>query len=155
MTANSRTPRLGSHHAPSLDAELLVALRRSAAALDHALNDVLKPWELTATQYNVLRILRGAGAAGLCGREVGERMIARVPDVPRMLERMAEAGLVSRERDPADRRHTTARITAKGLRLLDEIAPTLGGLHRRAVRGLTREQMAALKQGLESIRQQV
>lgn len=127
-------------------------LRRAAAAMDHALNDALKPWSLTATQYNVLRILRGAGSNGLCGREVGERMIARVPDVPRMLERMAEAGLIGREQDPDDRRHTTARITPKGLRLLDELEPTISALHRRAVRGVDRAQLRALVGVLEAVR---
>ena len=70
------------------------------------------------TQYNVLRILRGAGARGLCGREVGERLISRVPDVSRLLDRMAEMGLLAKERDAADRRHVTARITPKGRRVL-------------------------------------
>lgn len=139
----------------SPEAEALVALRRTAAALDHAINDALKPWNLTATQYNVLRILRGAEPDGLCGREVGERMIARVPDVPRMLERMADARLVSRKRDPDDGRQTTARITAQGLRLLDEIEPALGALHRRALRGVGGAPLKTLTTMLEVVRTQL
>jgi len=144
MTSNRTARGTQGARGLSAEAEAVVALRRTAAALDHALSDVLKPSGLTATQYNVLRILRGAGAQGLCGREVGERMIASVPDVPRMLERMAEAGLVAREADPRDRRHTTARITAKGLKLLDALAPAIGGLHRRMMHGVDHEQLRTL-----------
>ncbi len=154
MTTRVREAMRPSRPFPSLEAEVLVALRRTAAALDHAINDALKPWRLTGTQYNVLRILRGAGGEGLCGREVGDRMIAHVPDVPRMLERMADAGLVRRERDETDRRHTTARITAQGLRLLEEIDPALTALHRRAVRGVGREALRAFANTLDVIRQQ-
>ncbi len=77
------------------------------------------------TQYNVLRILRGAGSGGLCGREVAERMVSRVPDISRLLDRMEEMQLIERERDPADRRHVTARISAKGQKVLKQSTPEL------------------------------
>ena len=101
--------------------EALVSILRTAAVLEYEINEALKPFDLTSTQYNVLRILRGAEPDGLCGREVGERLITPLPDVPRLLDRMTEAGLIGRKRDPADRRHVTARITQRGLRLLDEV----------------------------------
>ncbi len=110
---------------PRPESEALVSLMRTAAVLEHALGEALKPLGLTMTQYNVLRILRGAGERGHCGRDVGERLISQVPDVPRLLDRMEEMGLISRERDPSDRRHVTARITAEGLQLLDEATPVL------------------------------
>jgi DNA-binding MarR family transcriptional regulator len=108
---------------PSLRAA--VSLLRTATVVEHAVNEVLRPHGITLTQYNVLRILQGAGPRGLCGREVGERLIARVPDVSRLLDRMEETGLVSRVRDAADRRHVTARIAPKGRQVLAATSPLL------------------------------
>lgn len=132
--------------------EALVSILRTAAVLEHEINDALKPFALTSTQYNVLRILRGAGSAGLCGREVGERLVTQVPDVPRLLDRMTEAGLVARERDSADRRHVTARITPKGLRLLDEVDPALGAIERKRTGSLSRDGIQTLLRHLETVR---
>jgi len=137
---------------PRPAAEALVSILRTAAVLEHEVNEALKPFELTSTQYNVLRILRGAGSAGLCGREVGERLVTPVPDVPRLLDRMTESGLVARKRDPADRRHVTARITAKGLRLLDEVAPALGLIEQRRTGALGPGEIQALVRHLETVR---
>ena len=135
-----------------LELEALLGILRTAAILDHALNEALKPHGLTVTQHNVLRILRGAGKAGLCGREIGERLIARVPDVSRLLDRMEELALVSRERDADDRRHVTARITAKGLRLLDEVDPALEAVWQRRFGRLGREELQALIADLDVVR---
>jgi len=111
---------------PRRSSEASLAIVRTAAVIDHALQDVLRPFDLTPTQYNVLRILRGAGEAGLCGREIGERLISQVPDVSRLLDRMDEMGLITRAREEADRRHVTARITVKGQLLVREVeAPLL------------------------------
>ena len=137
---------------PRAGQEALVSILRTAAILEHEINEALKPFGLTSTQYNVLRILRGAGSAGLCGREVGERLVTPVPDVPRLLDRMTEAGLVARERDAADRRHVTARITAKGLRLLDDVAPALGAIEQKRIGGLGPNQVQALLRHLEAVR---
>jgi DNA-binding MarR family transcriptional regulator len=115
---------------PRITAEALLSVLRTAAVLEHQLTEVLKPYGITHTQYNVLRILRGAGAGGLCGREVGERMVSRVPDVSRLLDRMEETGLINRERDPGDRRHVTARITRKGLAMLEQATPKLEAVER-------------------------
>jgi DNA-binding MarR family transcriptional regulator len=111
--------------------EALVSIMRTAAVLDHVLQDALKQFGITGTQYNVLRILRGAGKDGLCGREIGERLVSRVPDVSRLLDRMEDLGLMTRERDPDDRRHITARATPKGLKILVEAEPTLRALEEQ------------------------
>src|SRR5689334_9281417 len=131
-------------------AEAMVGILRTAAVLDHAINEALKPHGLTATQHNVLRILRGAGAAGLCGREVGERLIARVPDVSRLLDRMAETGLVARERDAVDRRHVTARITDAGLRMLDAVDPVIEAVEDRFIGGLAPDALTELIDTLDA-----
>jgi DNA-binding MarR family transcriptional regulator len=132
--------------------EALVSILRTAAVLEYEINEALKPFDLTSTQYNVLRILRGAEPNGLCGREVGERLITPLPDVPRLLDRMTEAGLVARKRDPDDRRHVTARITPRGLRLLDEVQPAMEAIERRRTRALGRDQIQDLLDHLDLVR---
>jgi DNA-binding MarR family transcriptional regulator len=132
--------------------EALVSILRTAAVLEYEINEALKPYDLTSTQYNVLRILRGAEPNGLCGREVGERLITPLPDVPRLLDRMTEAGLVARKRDPEDRRHVTARITAKGLRLLEEVHPALEAIERKRTSALAASQVQSLIRHLELVR---
>ena len=136
----------------SARSEALVGILRTAAVLDHAINEALKPLGLTATQHNVLRILRGAGESGLCGREVGERLIARVPDVSRLLDRLVETGLVARERDLEDRRHVTARITDAGRRLLDQVDPVIEEVEDRFTGRLAPETLGGLIDALDTIR---
>ena len=114
----------------------LVSILRTATVVEHATNEVLRPHGLTLTQFNVLRILRGAGSRGLCGREIGERLVAPVPDVSRLLDRMAEAELISRVRDASDRRHVTARLAPKGRRLLATVNPVVEELARARFAGL-------------------
>jgi DNA-binding MarR family transcriptional regulator len=128
--------------------EALVSIMRTAAILDHAFQDALKESGITPTQYNVLRILRGAGKDGLCGRDIGERLVSKVPDVSRLLDRMEDLGLMTRERDPADRRHVTARATPKGLKVLVEVEPTLRALEEQFVGSIG---IAALKDLIDTL----
>ena len=137
---------------PRVTAEALLSVLRTAAVLEHQLTETLKPYGITHTQYNVLRILRGAGPNGLCGREVGERMVSRVPDVSRLLDRMEETGLIQRERDPGDRRHVTARITRKGLAMLDQAAPELEALERARAGKIPTGQLQQLIEVLSTVR---
>lgn len=134
------------------EVEGLLSVLRTSALLEHALGQALKPFGLTHTQYNVLRILRGAGKDGLCGREVGERLVAPVPDVSRLLERLADEGLVARHRDPGDRRHVKATLTAEGERTLDESAPAIEELQTRWFGDLDRERLRALIGALGEVR---
>lgn len=137
---------------PSRVTEALLSILRTAAVLDHHLGEALKPHGITPTQYNVLRILRGAGAGGLCGREVAERMVSRVPDVPRLLDRLEATQLLSRERDPEDRRHVTARITPKGLDLLAAVGPAIEALERSRLGRLSERTLTGLIDGLAVVR---
>ena len=102
----------------SLRQEAVLAIARTASVLNHAWEQRLRPYGITLTQYNVLRILRGAGPSGLCRHEIAARLITAVPDVSRLLDRMAAAGLANRTRDAADRRLVKAVITEEGLRIL-------------------------------------
>ena len=81
--------------------EALLSVLRTAALLEHQVNEALRPFGITELQYNVLRILRGAGPDGLCGREIAERLVSKVPDVSRLLDRMDRS---SRYRKPSARR---------------------------------------------------
>jgi DNA-binding MarR family transcriptional regulator len=136
-----------------LEHEAILGLRRTAAIIDHANDEELRPFGITGTQFNVLRILRGAGDEGLCGREIGERMINRVPDVPRLLDRMEKAELIRRERDSDDRRHVTARITEKGRALLDEIGSVTSNPIEKRFQRLAPDQLQALIAALDVIRE--
>ena len=101
--------------------ELLVSLLRTTDVLEERFDRMVKPFGISMTQYNVLRILRGAGPCGRTCGEIGERLIAREPDVTRLLERLEKAGYIARTRDTADRRVVVTRITAAGLKLLSEL----------------------------------
>jgi DNA-binding MarR family transcriptional regulator len=136
-------------------AEALLSVLRTAAVLEHHLSEALKPYGITHTQYNVLRILRGAGTSGLCGREVAERMVSKVPDISRLLDRMEEMQLVDRERDPADRRHVTARISSKGARVLEQATPQLAAVERTRFTGLEPERVKLLIESLAQIRERL
>jgi DNA-binding MarR family transcriptional regulator len=124
--------------------EAYLSLGRTWAVLEHAMSEALKPHGITPTQYNVLRILRGAGKIGLCRSEVMERMIARVPDASRLLDRMEGAGLIARARDAEDRRFVTTRITEKGLGLLKDLDEVVTALHRRQFTALDRKGLKTL-----------
>jgi DNA-binding MarR family transcriptional regulator len=114
----------------SLEQEAHLSIERTAAVLTHAMAEALKEHGVTSTQYNVLRILRGAGPQGLCRGEVRDRLVAQVPDVTRLLDRLEAAGLVARERGTDDRRYVTTRVTPQGLRLLERLDEPVGALHR-------------------------
>jgi DNA-binding MarR family transcriptional regulator len=139
----------------SLEQEAHIALARTAAVLDHAIGEALKPYDITPTQYNVLRILRGAGDAGLCRNEVSERMVARVPDATRLLDRMETAGLIQRCRDEQDRRFVTTRISEEGRKLVDQLDKPMEELHRHHFGQLNREELRNLIAYLEEVRGKV
>ena len=134
--------------------EAMLSILRTAALIDHWIGEQLKQFGITGPQHNVLRILRGAGEKGLCGREIGERMVARVPDVPRMLERMEAQKLITRERDQEDRRHVTARISQKGLDLLKRMEPVIDQAEREHFKQVDPKVIQNLIEGLALVREE-
>lgn len=128
----------------SLYQEAGLALQRTAASVAHAHAEAFKPFGISGAQYNVLRILRGAGEAGLCRNEVGERLVTKVPDVTRLIDRLEDRGLVERTREGADRRFVTTRITAAGRELLAEIEAPLIELEKRVFGHMSDEQLRSL-----------
>ena len=104
---------------------------------------------ITQAQYNVLRILIGAPAEGGSCQYVGERLVTRVPDVTRLIDRMVSAGLVQRSRSEEDRRVVLIRPTAKGRRLCDSLTEPVNDLHGRQLAHLSAKAIAALGASLE------
>lgn len=136
-----------------LEEEVHLSVLRTAAVLDHEFAKALKPYGLTPTQYNVLRILRGAGPGGLCRNEVGERLIRPVPDVTRLLDRMAEMKLVGRQRVDEDRRMVRTHITPKGLALLAELDAPIREIHRARLAHVGQARLRSLVTALAEVRQ--
>lgn len=135
-----------------LEEEAALNLARTAAVLEHSMVQVLKPHGVTPTQYNVLRILRGAGDAGLCRNEVGERLVTQVPDVTRLLDRMEELELIARRRDGSDRRFVTTVITPKGTELVATLDDEVQKAHRVHLGHLDPARLQALISLLELVR---
>ena len=118
----------------------------------HGFADSLKGYDITPTQYNVLRILRGAGRGGLCRNEIRERLVAQVPDVTRLLDRLEQSGLVERERAEQDRRLMTTRITKAGLALLARLDGPVARSHRERLGHLSAAQLRTLVGLLAQVR---
>lgn len=135
-----------------VEEEVHVSIARTAALLERTVAQFLRPHGITPTQYNVLRILRGAGAAGLCRNELGERLVTPVPDVTRLLDRMADLKLVARQRSDEDRRLVRTHLTAKGLELVNSLDAPLRTAHRERLKHLSRQRMRDLADTLAEIR---
>jgi DNA-binding MarR family transcriptional regulator len=131
--------------------EVFVGLQRAASELAQGVIELLKPVGLSASQYNVLRILRGSGKRGLSCGEIGDRLVARDPDITRLLDRMEGQGLVSRARDEADRRVVTTRITAAGLALLHGLDEAVAGVHRKQLGHLGPSRLRQLNELLQAV----
>ena len=129
-------------------------LLRTTDMLSRGLVQVLKVEELSSTQYNVLRILRGAGEGLACG-EIASRIITRDPDVTRLLDRLEKRGLISRCRETEDRRTVRARIAPEGLTVLARLDETVQAAHRQQLGHLGRERRLALTELLRLCRSQV
>jgi len=136
----------------STEQEVFLNLIRTAAVLEHGMGEGLKAYGLTLTQYNALRILRGAGEVGFCRNEVRDRMVKAVPDATRLLDRLEEAGLVERDREGDDRRFVTARISKQGLALLERIDEPVARLHEAQLGHMSRADLRLLADLLEKVR---
>ncbi|MBC8089749.1 MAG: MarR family transcriptional regulator [Phycisphaerae bacterium] len=127
----------------SPEEQAAIRLARLMAVRQHEMDQMLKAFGLTTIQYNALRILNGAGPHGLCGTEMAERLVSQAPDVPRLLDRLTEAGFIVRDRDPENRRFVRARITPEGVQRLVDSAQTVAAMHQRHWQNFSREQLDA------------
>lgn len=133
------------------DLRVHVRILRVADHLRRDLRRALAPFELTEPQFNVLRILRGAGSRGLPCKEVGARMVQPVPDITRLMDRLEACDLLTRRRDDQDRRVVMARITPEGRRLLRRIDPVLERRQERPLAPLSVRERRRLGELLERI----
>jgi DNA-binding MarR family transcriptional regulator len=152
MKSNLRTEIKQQKPFDSLEQEVHLNLERTTAVLTHAFAEALKPYDITPTQYNVLRILRGTGAAGLCRNDVRDRMVSQVPDVTRLMDRLEESGLIERERSTSDRRQVASRITEKGLEVLRALDAPVMAIHKEQLGHLSEAQLRTLAELLELAR---
>jgi len=136
----------------SKEVEAVLNIVRTADGLSRKGAELLKAGGLSGTQYNVLRILRGAGSDGCACREIGERMVTHDPDITRLLDRMERNGWVTRARDGQDRRVVSVRITKEGLKLAEEFEAPLLALHKQVMRGLNAKDLEQLIELLEKVR---
>jgi DNA-binding MarR family transcriptional regulator len=128
---------------------LFVALLKAADALGQQAEQLIRSAGLTGTQYNVLRILRGARPAGLACRAIGDRMISHDPDMTRLLDRMEKRGLIRRERQKDDRRVVKTHITSQGLELLKPLDQPMRELHKQQFRHMPATRVKNLVELLE------
>ena len=136
----------------SLEQEVVLNVMRTAGALRQGTSELLKPFDLSAPQYNVLRILRGAGDEGLPCSEVGDRLITRDPDVTRLLDRLEKRDLIQRGRSSKDRRVVTATITKKGIELVNDLDTPVMDMHAEQLGHMKKKELKKLVALLEKLR---
>lgn len=130
---------------------MFIALLKTADCLGLEIEQLMKDSGLTAVQYNVLRILRGAEPEGLACRQIGDRMISHDPDMTRLLDRMEKRNLITRERQTDDRRVVKTRITPRGLDILKTLDQPVRELHKRQFRHMAASRLKTLAALLEEV----
>lgn len=136
----------------SLEQEAYLSIVRTEAVLRADLERVFAGRGISGTQYNVLRILRGAGTGGLCRNEIRDRLLTRMPDVTRLLDRMEDAGLIARARSDDDRRMVRTTLTGRGRELVDSLDAPVAAEHRRALGHLSDAKLRSLIDLLAQVR---
>lgn len=132
--------------------EAFLEILRTAEALRYDVEELLKEHGLSSTQYNALRILRGAGTGGFICQEVTEQMINRDPDMTRLLDRLEKRGLVLRARSQTDRRVIRTYLTEEGLQLVELLDEPMARLHLHQLGTLTEKQLRETAATLYKVR---
>jgi DNA-binding MarR family transcriptional regulator len=154
MSTESQLAREIAQRRPfrSPSAEGIVGIIRTADIVKRRVEQVLEPRKITSQQYNVLRILRGAGPDGLHTLTIAERMIERAPGITRLLDRLESRNLVERERRSDDRRCVVCRLTKAGAKLLMELDAPMDAEDERMNDVLTARQWKDLNHMLDLLR---
>jgi len=137
---------------PTLETEAILNLQKTADVLSREVEALLKPYAISGTQYNVLRILRGAEPGGLKCSEIGERMVTHDPDITRLLDRIEKRGFIVRAREEKDRRVVRTRISRSGLELLARMDLPVEQSGRRLLGHMGPERLNQLIELLEAAR---
>jgi DNA-binding MarR family transcriptional regulator len=136
-----------------IEEEANLNIIRTAEVLQRAMTNFLRPFDLSPVQYNVLRILRGAGTIGATCSQIGERLVTRDPDITRLLDRMEARELIVRERSSEDRRMVITRISSAGRTLVDSIDEPLRCMTKAKLGKFGRGALAELIAALERVRE--
>jgi DNA-binding MarR family transcriptional regulator len=136
-----------------VEEEASLNILRTSELLQQKTGALIRAYDLTASQYNVLRILRGSSPGGLPCGQIAERMITHDPDITRLLDRLEGRKLIRRERGEQDRRVVVAYITPQGMRLLQDVDPDITAHHRRQFSTLNRTELRELIRLLELVRE--
>jgi len=132
--------------------EAVLNIVKTADKLDTIISSKMKEFNLTSTQYNVLRILKGAGANGWSCSEISIRMLKKDPDITRLLDRLEKRDLIKRERDKNDRRSVRSYINKKGLELVNGMGPKIEEQHNLLQKKMGAKKLKQLINLLEEIR---
>jgi DNA-binding MarR family transcriptional regulator len=132
--------------------EALLNVMRTSDCLQRVFQRRTRGWGVTSTQYNVLRILRGAGSQGLTCSAIGDRMITAEPDITRLLARLKTMKLIKQQRDKHDRRVVWTHISAAGLELLSKMDAVIEQIPRDLLGHLNRKDLSELIRLLELAR---
>ena len=132
-------------------AEAILNLIVATDTVRTQMDRIFAAYEITHGQYNVLRILRGAGEDGHPRCEIAARMLERAPDITRIVDRLEKQGLAMRDRSDEDRRHSVTRISRQGLDLLERMEPDLSEAKHRIARKMSAAEWIALTSICEKI----
>jgi DNA-binding MarR family transcriptional regulator len=135
-----------------VEEEAFLNVQRTADVLMQQLLSVLRSHGLSPTQYNVLRILRGAGPSGMTCKDVGSRMITPDPDITRLLDRLEKRNLLTRNRAREDRRFVTIQITVEGLETLNQLDGPIRQMQLDIFRNLGEDRVRQMVDMLETVR---
>ena len=136
----------------SVEEETLLNVMRTADCLHRAFHRETKDWGVTSTQYNVLRILRGAQPRGLTCAAIGSRMITAEPDITRLLARLKGLKLIKQQRDRHDKRVVWTQISESGLELLKAMDPVIERVPRELLSHMKKAELTELIRLLEMVR---
>lgn len=134
--------------------EAIISLLRTSSDVSHYIDSIVGAEDLTHQQYNVLRILRGAGEP-LCTMEIGERLVQRTPGITRLLDRLEKKGLIVRTRGSEDRRQVYCQLTIPGLRLVERLDDPVNNADKAAMKGLSSQELQQLNVMLAKVRRNV
>lgn len=153
MTARSLADELQmSRPFRAVEIEAYLNLARTFDQLHAELDEFFRAHGITQQQYNVLRILRGAGEEGLPSLEIAHRMVTRVPDITRLVDRMQRNDLVTRRRCDKDRRVVWVQLTGHGRKRVDELEDPIDAAHREQMGHLDEDELTTLNRLLEKVR---
>lgn len=153
MVAKTQKESKQTRAARELEEEAILSIARTSEFITSAIAAVLRAADLTPTQYNVLRILRSAGSDGLSCSEISDRMVTKESDVTRLLDRIENRGLITRERPANNRRTVITRISDEGLRLLAELDAPIETVNHRLVGHLGETKLKTLNRLLAAVRE--